>query len=531
MMKPRTTGISEQSRVSAPRLSLGHLGVALFVGADLMLASHLVVYLKFALAAIPYPYQLDYGEGIVWQQALLIPGQRMYGDITKYPFIVFHYPPLYHLLARAVAALGPDLLTTGRAISAASTVATAVLVTRLALDATRVDAGRLAALVGASIAGLSVFCYWPIVVWSPLFRVDMLAVVLSFFGVWCAVRSGGRLVWLSAAFMIFVLAGFTKQTCVAAPLSTFAIMLFLYRADALKALIPGLLFCAAGLLVMEWATSGGFLRHIVFYNVNRYNLHRAFVNMLQVYPNAVFVLLAVVALCFGWRRTAVQDKGSLAGLRHNLLSSRSALTMAVLTAYFVASSIVTLISVGKSGAAYNYFIEWLCVTSVLVGACVTHLLHMANTWMPRTSIPETIAILVVPILLMLQVAILPGSASSVFQISDATRNARLDQLVTKVARASKPVLSDDMVILLRAGREVPWEPAVFSELASTGRWDERLITNMIWSREFAYIITTGYPGQHEYDSRYDPDVTRAIEASYPYTVEYAGRVVHRPAAQ
>lgn len=46
------------------------------------------------LVAIHYPYELDYGEGIVWQQAALIPGPRMYAPGAGLPFIAFHYPPL-----------------------------------------------------------------------------------------------------------------------------------------------------------------------------------------------------------------------------------------------------------------------------------------------------------------------------------------------------------------------------------------------------------------------------------------------------
>jgi hypothetical protein len=70
-------------------------------GALLLLAGLLYfawVELRCAGAVLAYPFG-DYGEGIVWQQALLIPGPRMYGPIDHLPFIVFHYPPVYHLAA------------------------------------------------------------------------------------------------------------------------------------------------------------------------------------------------------------------------------------------------------------------------------------------------------------------------------------------------------------------------------------------------------------------------------------------------
>jgi hypothetical protein len=71
---------------------------------------------------------MDYGEGIVWQQALLIPGDRMYASIDAYPFIVFHYTPVYHLFARLIAHLGLDNLTSGRLLSLASMLSIAIVI-------------------------------------------------------------------------------------------------------------------------------------------------------------------------------------------------------------------------------------------------------------------------------------------------------------------------------------------------------------------------------------------------------------------
>ena len=91
-------------RISAARCVLAAHGAVL-----LALVAHCAAYLSYALAAIRYPFALDYGEGIVWQQALLIPGEHMYGDITRFPFLVFHYPPVYHLVTRAAAVLNGDM--------------------------------------------------------------------------------------------------------------------------------------------------------------------------------------------------------------------------------------------------------------------------------------------------------------------------------------------------------------------------------------------------------------------------------------
>ncbi len=102
--------------------------------------------------------------------------------------------------------------------------------------------------------------------------------------------------------------------------------------------------------------------------------------------------------------------------------------------------------------------------------------------------------------------------------------------MTRIEDAREPVLSDDMVLLMKAGKEVPWEPAIFSELANTGRWDQRLIVDMIKDRAFAFIITRGHSGEKIYDARFTPDVDMAIDKVYPRTEERGGRTLHLPPA-
>src|SRR5438046_10131808 len=87
-------------------------------------------------AAIRYPFEINYGEGIVWQQAVLIPGSRMYSSSQSLPFIVFHYPPLYYLILHAARWLQPDYLAAGRLVSVLATLAIAPMVAALALLAT-----------------------------------------------------------------------------------------------------------------------------------------------------------------------------------------------------------------------------------------------------------------------------------------------------------------------------------------------------------------------------------------------------------
>src|SRR5947208_770989 len=101
-------------------LRLVPLGATAFV--VLLLVTRAVIYLQNALEAVRYPFGLDYGEGIVLQQVLLTPGAHMYGAITDAPYIVFNYPPIYHLAVRLAMLLGFDPLMAGRGLSVACTL-------------------------------------------------------------------------------------------------------------------------------------------------------------------------------------------------------------------------------------------------------------------------------------------------------------------------------------------------------------------------------------------------------------------------
>ena len=164
---------------------------------------------------------------------------------------------------------------------------------------------------------------------------------------------------------------------------------------------------------------------------------------------------------------------------------------------------------------------------MLVGTLTAAVTDKALSWIgQRPSGPGLFLVLLVPWLLVCQAAVMPTSAALRDDITNVPKNKELSLLVTETRNTKRPVLSYDMVLLLKAGKEVPWEPAIFAELACAGRWDERRITNMIAARDFAFVVTMGRPGT-PYDTSCGQTVSRAIEAAYPYTEEYAERTVHR----
>ena len=84
-----------------------------------------------------------------------------------------------------------------------------------------------------------------------------------------------------------------------------------------------------------------------------------------------------------------------------------------------------------------------------------------------------------------------------------------------------------MVLSLRAGRDVPIEPAIFRELALRGQWDQRRLLDLINGRAFAFLVTT--PDKIYTPLRYTPEELAAMERAYPrvetrgpYVVRYPG---------
>ena len=247
--------------------------------------------------AVRFPYQLDYGEGIVWQQAALIPGPRMYSASRELPFIVFHYPPVYHLLTRAVGLVTPDLLVAGRLVSGAAALAVGGLVA--ALVVTAAGGRRREMYAVAAVAGLVALTLHAVRTWGLVMRVDLVAVALGLAGVLVAARADGRLLGTAAGLLLCTGAVFAKQTQLSAGIAVFVVAVLRHPRVGLGA---GAIALAAGimaLLAMQYATAGGFLVNILGNNLNRMSWwagQRVMLGEIGSAPCMVLIVLSAMLL-------------------------------------------------------------------------------------------------------------------------------------------------------------------------------------------------------------------------------------------
>lgn len=467
--------------------------------------------------AIHFPWGLDYGEGIVWQQARLIFTDRAYGPIDQFPAIVFHYTPLYHAVAWQVATtLGTDELATGRAISLLSALVAAIATgTIAAMLVDRRDHNADRWLTG-SVAGLVVFTFVPMINWSPLMRVDMLAIALSLLGLVAALKSIERPRWMLLGSLLFVAAIYAKQTTIAAPAAAFAVLLVTRPKLALQGIAACTAIGLAALIALNWLTDGGFYRHVFLYNVNRVELSRLLWIVYAGAAHAIYVSLA------GWMvaRRIGDFRARYPTVRALRAAGNGDIKRLIALAYFAVTSVMLLMVV-KSGSSINYFLEWCFAIAIFVAAGVQEPPPAsAGTVKARRVLAACI-----PLGMALQAFITTGFD---FDLDPDGRRAReLGQLSREIAAADKPVLSEDMVLLLRSGQDVLWEPAIFAELASTGAWDERPFVQRVRDGYFAFVIASGVRGEPRFDQGYNPAVAAAFDAAYPAKERLAGYIIYR----
>ena len=439
--------------------------------------------------ALRYPFSLDYGEGIVWQQTLLMFGPRMYSPTVDLPFIVFHYPPLFHTVVRTLMALGWDPLFSGRLVSVAASVISAFLIGALITLGTR--GPRTASMVVIAVTMAILFlCLNPVRVWGVFMRVDMLAIALGLAGTIVLIRSRCSLIGTTFALLFCVSSVFTKQTQISAGISVFIVaMISAPRIATLAAAIAasiGIAFAA----MLEWVT-GGFLKNIIIYNINPFNIGDGLHKIWLERDLAPYVLLMVVALAqIAWRTFR---RAGFAELRRN---DRSAMTSALLVIHFLLAAVSTL-QIFKDGSSNNYFIDFLAIGCALVGIALC-------------SFPmKTMNLMIAVALIALSTANLRSRFFLPAKLAQALTG--FDPLVQKIKAADRPVISDDMVLVLRAGKSLIYEPAIVRVLIAQGKWDPAPLLTMIRDHKFAFALTYTSGGES------GPLVTQAIQTAYPFT--------------
>ena len=99
---------------------------------------------------------------------------------------------------------------------------------------------------------------------------------------------------------------------------------------------------------------------------------------------------------------------------------------------------------------------------------------------------------------------------------------RSHEVVNFIKQLPGPVYSEDMIILMQAGKEVPAEPAIITALAADGKWDESGFVARIRNGEFSAVVVRWTLTN---EGRFSEQVVKAVQERYypisdfyPFTV-------------
>ncbi|MCZ7645757.1 MAG: hypothetical protein M5U26_10805 [Planctomycetota bacterium] len=494
------------------------LGLGLWVSGEFAL---------WALAAIGFPYELDYGEGpILAQMRAEARGERVYAPLAEAPYTVANYPPLFRWCARAAAPLTGDYLSAGRLVSACATFLSALAVGALVFaHAWRARAGdepgaaeppgdptaKLAlALVLGAAAGLAALAPTFVFLWGVLLRVDALALAFALSGLAVAGCFPRRAVWA----LPLLLAGlFTKQSALAAPA---AVCLALALRERRRGVLLAAALAGSGLLLYGLGvalTGGAFHENLVTANRNRFEWSRVaqYAGLLWADQRPILLLGLVSALELLRRQARAPEP--LRGL----------------ALLYYAAAVLVSFAVGKVGSNVNYFLDLLAASALAAGLLLAELL---GAWAAARGT---------------RASALAGALAALLLAGHAYRNEHLEllarledelerrapeeaRLVERLKAAGGPVLSEDLVLLAQAGQPVHFQPFEMTQLAAQGLWDPAPLLDEVHAGRFAVVLLKFDLAEEAgwRRERFAPELLATLRARYREAERIGRYVLYRP---
>jgi hypothetical protein len=480
------------------------LRLVFHAGFGALLALYVAFFAIKCVADIRCPYTLDYGEGLVLNEAVrLAHGEALYNDYNHYPFVVSNYPPVFILLGALGVKLFGISFAFGRSLSFAFMLGVGIMMVVLL----RRCGVRLAPALGAPALLLSTTF---VTMWSGFMRVDSLALLWVMAGL-CFVLRGGK--WLVVAMLMMVAASYTKQSMIAG-LAAAAVYLWWSgrRRDAALFVVSWAALGAAVFAALQVVSHGWFYRHMVTANANPWDLLRA--------------LTFVGIVVRDWPATVAVALGTAVFLAVSLWCSRGTTGPPSVSAgerlflpYFVFAVIMSLTS-GKAGATVNYMIEPLAAALLLGAFGYQRLIDKPPSRAKHAA-------WVVVALAFIGQAIMMWTPASQWALGreEAAEGGRAAAAL--FARTKGDIIGEPVGDVVLSGRTLLLDPASFSQMSLAGVWDPTPLLRDIRRQRFALVFTGFDPatGPDRFGSfgqgRWSGPIMQAILTRYRVT-EVAG---------
>lgn len=487
---------------------------------------HVVIYLAFGVALIPFPFDYDQAEGFELNNAILLSqGRCAWCNNDVFPFFASGYAPLFHIIMTPFVWIFGTGFWYGRLIIFVATLVTAYAIA-FAIRREKI-AWWIAALAGMSFLA-SNFIYHI----APLLRQHLLMVMFETLAIVIIAPAFEHTGWerrkrLLLAFMMLLLAGYTKQlaysTCI-------AVAAWVFLRNPRTALMYSFGLGAVAAVIFGYAmviTEGQWWVNIISSNQNEY-ITEQFTSLLRLFLNLhwALVLLALIYTL------------------HEVYFRR----LSIYVVWFIVSFIST-IGAGKWGAGDSYFATTLVATCIFAGLMLGQSYHRKFTigrkWQLNLFLSDymTIGVLSLFIVYGGTVIKLPTAGLGFGQVADwlgvepkpAHRypfydaadwtvgyavtghfptQADIDAgwaIVERIRETEGYVISEDAGFNIQAGREVVTNAVQLRNLWENGLYDPTALLTMIENQEFGLIIRRGdffpVPVLVAFDTYYELDET------------------------
>lgn len=429
-----------------------------------------------AVLRIPRMMPLNYVEGFNLLDALRVAaGEELFGDPAEPPWTIHVYTPFYTWVHSILADPGNPSLVAGRLVSYLALLLGAVAIAVSTPRASRPWAVGIAAL----------YLTMPLLAeWGALVRPDNLAVLFSLLGV-LTVMSNERRAGLLLAAAFFFLAFFSKQSTLAGLIASTLYLAGRNRRAAV--LLAGATSVLGGVAViwMQVTTEGWFLFHTVTGNLNPFDwrqlgsIHGAFLR------DHFYLVIA---------------GGVLSGSA--ILDRRFSLPF-----LWFGVAVALTVSAGKIGSDANYFLEPLAALTLFAAREIP----IAIASLTRTRRRRAVATLCA--LGLLAAAMNVGAFFRRSVALPAADEAYAEIVRGVAALPAGAIVSDDGALLVYTNRPLVFRPFVMTQLANTGRWDERPFVEQIAARELVAVIPVVVP-EERFVSRYTAVMRQTLMDHY-----------------
>ncbi len=390
--------------------------------------------------------QIDFGEGILLGNA-----ERLTKFLTIYPNIKVEtilgvYPPLYQLLSAGMINITGLNLASGRIISATASIITAILIYKSASTQDKL----------LKIAFPALYLSSPIIMtWGPLMRVDALATMLTILGIYLFMNAPPKL-RIPLAATALAASTLTKQNMLA---GVAAILIFLLAKkswkDALKFLAYYSAIFGSTTALLTVITNGQYINHIYLYHFgHEYQLSR-----LSIYDwfFKMHLIVITAAILFTIYYLKV-DKTTP-------------------SIYYYPLALLSSLSIGKIGAATNYYVE--PVASIIL------FLAVSSRKLPKK---RDVIMIAFTLLMISQFVIYSQNIALVPNIEENLVFSNKLKLLDYLENINGKVLCEDATaaVISKKGPAVDW--FILAQIFRNHLWNEHEYVEKLIRENFTHLI-------------------------------------------